>query len=185
MGTTIIVQQLVSVLLHAVLHYARLECREAGRIISCYKAVQLWPGSLFSWTLCISVMCNPSDEERAGLCNGFKPTCNHQRIEFTCHEGFPHYKAEQFKLLCYLLYFSVMAYWTPGQVAACCLTSRVLLWLSSYPRVHTTLICEPATLLIPSLSARHVTFTVNLYASGFGTISFQNIRCMVICSGCL
>lgn len=89
MGTTITVQKLVSVLLHAVLHYARLECRRAGRIISCYKAVQLrpgswilWAGALFSWTFCISVMCSHSDKERAGLCNGSKPTSNHQRIEF-------------------------------------------------------------------------------------------------------
>ena len=104
---------------------------------------------------------------------------------FTCHEGFPCYKAEQFKLLCYLPSFSVMAYWTPGQVAACCITSRVLLWLSSYLRVHTTLICEPATLLILSLSARHVMFTVNLYASGFETISLHNMWCVVVCSGCL
>ena len=82
MGTTIIVQQLVSVLLHAILHYARLDCHRAGSIVSCYIAVQLWAGSLFSWTFCISVMCSHSNEERAGLCNGSKPTCNQQRIEF-------------------------------------------------------------------------------------------------------
>jgi hypothetical protein len=103
---------------------------------------------------------------------------------FTCHEDFPCYKAEHCMLLYYLLSFSAMAYWTPGQVEACCITSRVLLWLSSYRRVHTTLICEPATLLIPSLSAWHVTFTVNLYTSGFRTISFQNICFMMVCSGC-
>jgi len=113
------------------------------------------------------------------------PVITEELSLFTCHEGFPCYKAEQFKLPCYLLSFSAMAYWTPGQVAACCITSQGLLWLSSYPRVHTTLICEPATLLILSLSARHVTFTVNLSASGFRTISFQKIRCVVVCSGCL
>lgn len=95
----------------------------------------------------------------------------------------PHTQNAVIQLMPCLLCFAAMGCWTHGPVEVCCTMYQVPLQLSSYLRAHTTWICGRATLLILSLSAQHVNFTVNSYAVGSITIGFQNIRQELVCRG--